>query len=334
MTPKLSVIIPTYNGEKFIGRAIESVLNQTFKNFELIIVDDGSTDNTKEIVMEYQKKDERIKYLWEENSGGPAKPYNLALKQCGGEYIAFLDHDDMWLPEKLEKQIDFIEKEKIVGGNCLAFKYDLLKNKLLGICGAGFSGFIGKKILYKFIYPLDETLSGIEDGEFSIKIEIAKMNKKINENDFKLLEEPLLLYTRHSESLSFGRQNNLVFIERYTKLLQKYAFLENENNLTPTLKDILSNCWIKLGMHYLIIGERKMAKEAIDHSLKIKKSLLGKFFKYINFLPPKFYLYCRIFFSEFFVENIYYKYNLIKFKKYYLKYKKDLDILIKSAKSI
>lgn len=107
--PRISVIIPTYNRQKLLARAIESVLNQTFKDFELIIVDDGSTDNTKEVVREFQKRDSRIKYIWQENSGAPARPKNTGIKNAKGNYIAFLDDDDEWLSEKLEKQLELFE---------------------------------------------------------------------------------------------------------------------------------------------------------------------------------------------------------------------------------
>ena len=107
--PRISVIIPTYNRQKLLARAIESVLNQTFKDFELFIVDDGSTDNTKEVVREFQKRDSRIKYIWQENSGAPARPKNTGIKNAKGNYIAFLDDDDEWLSEKLEKQLELFE---------------------------------------------------------------------------------------------------------------------------------------------------------------------------------------------------------------------------------
>ncbi|HKK53946.1 MAG TPA: glycosyltransferase family A protein [Patescibacteria group bacterium] len=101
--PKISVIIPTYNRANFLPRAIKSVLNQTFKDFELIIVDDGSTDNTKEVINNYLKNDDRIKYIYQQNSGGPPKPKNTGIKIAKGEYIAFLDSDDEWFKDKLKK---------------------------------------------------------------------------------------------------------------------------------------------------------------------------------------------------------------------------------------
>jgi len=108
--PKVSVIIPAYNCGNLIERTILSVCNQTFKDWELIIVDDGSTDKTKEVVLSFQKKDSRIKYFFQNNSGAPAKPKNVGILNATGKYIAFLDHDDEWVPKKLEKQIGVFEK--------------------------------------------------------------------------------------------------------------------------------------------------------------------------------------------------------------------------------
>lgn len=100
----VSAIIPTYNRSDSVGRAIQSVLDQTYQDFELIIVDDGSTDSTEEVIKSFD--DERIVYLsHDENKGKPAAARNTGIKEARGEYIAFLDSDDEWLPKKLEKQM-------------------------------------------------------------------------------------------------------------------------------------------------------------------------------------------------------------------------------------
>jgi glycosyltransferase involved in cell wall biosynthesis len=104
-TPLISVIIPAYNGEKFLPRSIGSVLAQTYRNIELIVADDGSTDDTKKVAEEFCKKDSRVSYHYEEKSGGPARPKNVAMHYAKGTYIAYLDQDDEWNPEKLEKQM-------------------------------------------------------------------------------------------------------------------------------------------------------------------------------------------------------------------------------------
>lgn len=110
----VSVVIPTYNRANLLPNAINSVINQTFKNWELIIVDDGSIDNTKDVISEFIKKDSRVKYFYQKNSGQPSA-MNLGIKNSKGNYIAFLDDDDEWLPEKLEKQINKIKSDKLIG---------------------------------------------------------------------------------------------------------------------------------------------------------------------------------------------------------------------------
>ena len=129
--PKISVIIPTYNAEKFLPRTISSVLNQTFKEFELIIVDDCSSDKTGEIIEGFEKKDGRITGVFlDKNSGAPAHPKNIGVGLSKGDYIAFLDHDDEWLPQKLERQLNLVDavgKEKFGVVSCNAFEIDETK---------------------------------------------------------------------------------------------------------------------------------------------------------------------------------------------------------------
>ena len=109
--PKVSVIIPTYNREKFIERSIRSVLDQTYQDFEIIIVDDGSTDNTRKVLGPYTGK---LKYIYQENEGSSAAR-NRGIKESIGGYIAFLDSDDIWMPEKLALQVDILDKNKNIG---------------------------------------------------------------------------------------------------------------------------------------------------------------------------------------------------------------------------
>lgn len=102
-TPFVSIVIPTYNRARFLGRLVRSVLNQTYKNFEVIVADDASTDDTAEIIKTF--KDDRIRYIRHESNAGAAAARNTGIKASRGEYVAFQDSDDEWLPEKLEKQM-------------------------------------------------------------------------------------------------------------------------------------------------------------------------------------------------------------------------------------
>jgi glycosyltransferase involved in cell wall biosynthesis len=99
--PTFSVIIPTYNRQEPLRRALQSLVTQTYKNFEVIVCDDGSTDNTREVVTSF-KNDLNLKHIWEENWGGPARPRNNGIKEATSEWICFLDSDDWWYPRKLE----------------------------------------------------------------------------------------------------------------------------------------------------------------------------------------------------------------------------------------
>ncbi|WP_368503238.1 glycosyltransferase family 2 protein [Alkalihalophilus sp. As8PL] len=107
--PLVSVITPLYNAESFINETIQSVLNQTYTNWEMLIVDDCSTDNGPDIVKEYQEKEDRVYYVRLKDNSGAAIARNVAIQLAKGKYIAFLDSDDLWLPAKLEKQVAFME---------------------------------------------------------------------------------------------------------------------------------------------------------------------------------------------------------------------------------
>lgn len=109
MDELVSIIMPSYNTAQYISEAIQSVLGQTYMNWELIIVDDCSTDDTDNVVKQYLA-DSRIRYLKNKKNGGAAISRNRALREAKGKWIAFLDSDDLWLPEKLEKQISFMEE--------------------------------------------------------------------------------------------------------------------------------------------------------------------------------------------------------------------------------
>jgi len=110
---KVSVIVPTYNRANLIGEAIDSVLSQTFGDFELIVVDNYSTDNTESVVKSYL--DKRIRYYKNHNHGLVSVSRNFGIEKSGGEYIAFLDDDDLWLPQKLEKQLLLMDSHRELG---------------------------------------------------------------------------------------------------------------------------------------------------------------------------------------------------------------------------
>lgn len=105
--PRVSVIIPTYNGAAFIAETLRSVLAQTFRNYEVLVVDDGSTDDTAAVVRSFGHE---VRYFYKEN-GGPGAARNFGLRHARGEYIALLDHDDLWLPQRLELGVEVLDQQ-------------------------------------------------------------------------------------------------------------------------------------------------------------------------------------------------------------------------------
>ena len=146
----VSIIMPSWNTARFIGESIQSVLAQTYTNWELLIVDDCSTDNTDEIVQPFLS-DDRIKYFKNEKNCGAALTRNRAIREARGEWIAFLDSDDLWLPEKLERMIEFMQR------NNYSFAYHQYEkvdeeSKSLHILVSG-PQVVTKRKMYHYGYP-------------------------------------------------------------------------------------------------------------------------------------------------------------------------------------
>src|SRR5688500_300589 len=125
MSPKISVILPVYNGQLFLKAAIESILNQSYGNFELLIINDGSVDDTEKIIFGFN--DLRIRYIRNERNLGLIATLNKGLDLAKGEYIARMDNDDISLPARLEKQLAYLEENKHV--SVLATKLVIINEK-------------------------------------------------------------------------------------------------------------------------------------------------------------------------------------------------------------
>jgi len=174
----VSIIMPSWNTGIFIAESIQSVLNQTYTNWELLIVDDCSTDNTDEVVKKFV--DKRIKYLKNKMNKGAALTRNRALREANGEWIAFLDSDDLWSPNKLEKQLDFMKK------NGYVFSYHNFEkinenSKSLNIYVTG-PNIITKRKMYNYGYP--GCLTFIYSAKFMGLIQIKDIKKN---NDYAIL---------------------------------------------------------------------------------------------------------------------------------------------------
>ena len=113
MSSLVSIITPSYNSSRFIKECINSVLSQSYKDWEMWIIDDASTDNSKELILDFSKRDKRIKHMFLSKNIGAASSRNVAINKANGSYIAFLDSDDIWDNRKLEKQINFMNNNNI-----------------------------------------------------------------------------------------------------------------------------------------------------------------------------------------------------------------------------
>lgn len=156
--PKVTILIPVYNGSNFIKQAIQSAINQTYKNIEILVINDGSTDNgkTEKVIKEFGDK---VKYIKKEN-GGVASALNLGIKEATGEYIAWLSHDDIYLPNKIEKEIKALEK--LEDKNTIIFSnFELIDENGITFSTTNFTKNIRKEKFCQGIYPV---LKGAVNG--------------------------------------------------------------------------------------------------------------------------------------------------------------------------
>lgn len=218
--PKVSVLMPVYNGGDYIAEAIESIINQTFTDWELIIGDDGSTDSTEEIIKSYQ--DKRINYYKNtENKGHTYTKYSL-LDKSSGEYIAFLDADDVSMPERLEYQVRFLDENPDYGlcGTCgvmitpdgkkmknilYADKHEYIKCGLLFSAVFIQSSIMVRRSLYKEYY-YDPEIPLVEDLNFECLL--AKITKLAN------IPKKLVKYRWHDSNISNTKQEKLTSLTK------------------------------------------------------------------------------------------------------------------------
>lgn len=209
----VSIIMPSYNTAKYIADSINSVIKQTYENWELIIVDDCSNDNTDEIVNSFLR-DERIKYFKNERNSGAAISRNKALREAKGRWIAFLDSDDLWIPEKLEKQINFMEKNNYV------FTYTdyriNLNGEWLPYINIG-PDVVNRWKMYNYCYFSTITVMYDQQKVGLIQIENLKKHndyamwlKIIEKSSCYRLPECLSYYIKHENSISSGSKLNLI----------------------------------------------------------------------------------------------------------------------------
>jgi glycosyltransferase involved in cell wall biosynthesis len=236
--PAFSVVIPTYNTGNLIRKTLDSLVDQTFKDFEVIVSDDGSKDNTLEIVEEYSAKLNLI-ILRNDNWGGPARPRNLAIKASRSEWIAFLDHDDFWYKDKLEIAIRFINECDVMYHDlriCTQEKNTFRRAKGRIISPNPFvrlmtegnailnSSAVVRKSLIEEVNYIDESRELMTVEDFDLWLKISKRT-----NRFFYIKKTLGAYLIDpSQNMSAASEK---IIERHVNIYQKY-----ENSLTEEEK--------------------------------------------------------------------------------------------------
>lgn len=224
--PKVSVIIPTYQHAEFLADAIDSVLAQTYKDYELIIVDDGSTDGTREIAARYIN---RIEYIYQDNKG-LAGARNTGILAAKGQYIGFLDADDLWLPNKLEMEVQFLEAHPSVGLVYSDYTYfgTVPAPRRTGFDGLSLpsghgvkqlflkspissSGTLVRKECFEKVGLFDESFRQCEDLDMWVRI--------ARRFDIDHIDIPLSKYRYHHRQMHRETESNLL---GYTSVLNKH----------------------------------------------------------------------------------------------------------------
>lgn len=255
----------TYNRGSLIRESIQSVINQTYHHWELIVVDDGSTDGTKEIIRNFN--DDRIKYLYTEHTGFLGKAKNIGLRQVAGDLIAFQDSDDLWRPDKLEFQMKLLKNNPeafFVLSNGHQFgefatstpDYDNLfvGNLFLPVLERSkycfySTSLIFKKEVIRKTGLMDESTPFMRDLHFFLR-----MSQKF---DGIFTNEKLVNVRKHSENIS-----NTFLVDAHLNSLKIFEDLHNEGSLSKKqLRYLSALCFYKIGLYYLNQNEAYKATE-------------------------------------------------------------------------
>lgn len=268
MDPKVSVVIPTKNRADYVSSAIKSVLNQTFEDLEIVVVDGASIDNTREVIGRFD--DARIRYICEKNDRGVSASRNAGIEHSRGKYIAFLDDDDLWMPTKLEKQFNLLDENPRISvvstgswiinesGKIIGFRIPSLRGKIFPkILLENYVGNCSKVILKKECLEkvglFDENLPANED--FDLWIRLAK------HFEFDYIEECLVLYRIHGRRISADPH----------KLLKAKKFLYKKHSkelmTVPNRRKIMGSWHYHLGELYSLCGDMDQGKQEFEKAI-------------------------------------------------------------------
>jgi glycosyltransferase involved in cell wall biosynthesis len=278
----VSVLMGCYNHEKYVAQAIESVLNQNFADLELIIIDDHSTDNSPKIIANYQKKDPRVRAFFHEKNMGIAKTGNECLKQVKGKYVCFLGSDDLWVKDKLEKQLRVIEKnpEKIVWAQAEIIdsqgeKTGKYITELLNAPPKKSGNLFQELLRDQFLFGQTLMLSSglIKNIRFDEKYRYVNDHRFFVDlaanNEFVFMPEPLAEYRMHGNNATSKDEKGWL---KEKILLRKYFLQQYSDRMsTETKVDI----YYKIGYFLSNLGKQREAKQYFMQAFKIDHSHLN-----------------------------------------------------------
>jgi glycosyltransferase involved in cell wall biosynthesis len=275
--PTVSVIIPAYNSAHWLPDALRSVQDQTYTEWECVVVDDGSTDNTSEVVKGFLEEDGRFKYISKENEG-PSRARNVGIESSDGEFVAFLDADDIWLPEKLHCQIDVLAARPEVGLSCCYF--EIVDEHLVTVKTwqevATSSAFPDEIHSEEFIrcFP-----NNIVTGSASAAVvrRACFQEAGIFDPDLKIGEDWDLWYRISLNSAILQEKRVLVRLRRYPKQQDIDAFLWNRAKLLKKVRRMIPVVQTRSYKKYL---RHNAFTEAFD--LCLKHRLLLKALRYLG----------------------------------------------------
>lgn len=294
--PFVSIISPTYNHARYIADCIKSVLAQTYSNWEMIIIDDGSTDSTYAIACDYSRKDSRIKVFTQKNIGifRLGESYNFALKQCVGKYVAILECDDVWLPEKLQIQVDALEQKPecvlswgkaYVSSIDLSYNYYLApdKDEDISLFNNKPIGVFLKKFIQKISIPAltivirrDELLKigGFIQGFDLPLVDIPTILELLIRGEFAYIDKPLgswRIYPNQVTKTYTGQMTTghyaLIqsFMQRFPKIFEEHDLTKKE--IDKYFHNRLVVSYSRSGRYKLIRKDFKGARKDYIHSI-------------------------------------------------------------------
>lgn len=247
--PLVSIITPSYNSTPFIAETIQSVLNQTYTNFELIIVDDCSKDNSFEILTEFSKQDERIKVYKLEKNSGAAMARNYGIQTANGKYLAFLDSDDLWDMNKLELQVEFMERN--------SYEFTFTNYRMIDEQG----NILNKVVRCPSVIDYKSLLKNTTIGCLTVMLNIEKLGKPIMPNLqpedtalwLKILRENYKAYCLQEELASYRLVGNSASSNKL-KVAKKMwiVYRKSENiNRWKAMWYFINYVWNAVKKHYL-----------------------------------------------------------------------------------